>query len=168
MSTSTTAPTRTDFHGKRFWEVFRLDQETSKLRWRIVGSGVRGSPCDCLATAAVVQVLRDAGIHVRSSFMMPLDSRGCGTSNLDATFLDGGLTASTGDYWYGQRGTWISGIKALLLAAGLLELVISDKWRNEFDAQDIKNQDLLAELKEELKSTPVEDSGRSFSYLAKQ
>ena len=85
--------------------------------------------------------------------MMPLDSRGCGSSNLDATFLDGGLTASTGDYWYGQRGTWISGIKALLLAAGLLELVISDKWRNEFDTQDIKNQDLLDELSKELDSS---------------
>ena len=150
QQTETTSPTRTDFHGKRFWEVFRLDQETSKLRWRIVGSGVRGSPCDCLATAAVVQVLRDTGIHVRGHFRMPLDSSGCDTSNLDASFLDGGLTASTGNYWYGQRGTWIFGIKALLLVAGLLELIISEKWRDEFNAQGINHQDLLDEFSKKL------------------
>ena len=83
-------------------------------------SGVRGFPIEAEYTSAIVDVLEANGIAVRQYSMgspANVDSH-----HLEARFLDGGLTASTGKYWYGRKGAWIEGRKAVEWVARLLDL----------------------------------------------
>lgn len=89
-------------------------------RWRVKGSGVHGYPDDAPLTEEIVRSLESSGIPVRSFSM---ESPANVTSHhLEAKFEDGGLYAATGGYWYGERGTWVSGMKAVTRLAQILEL----------------------------------------------
>ena len=41
----------------------------------------------------------------------------------EASFLDGGLYAATGNYWYEERGAWINGEQAFKFLTDKLGLV---------------------------------------------
>jgi hypothetical protein len=86
-----------------------VDQD-AQPKWRIKGSGVRGFPSDADRTEAVLKILKDAGVPIREYSM----SSPCNPSSyhVEAFFEDGGLRAVTGNYWYSERGAWISGEKA--------------------------------------------------------
>lgn len=71
----------------------------------------------------------------------------CDSYHLEASFLDGGLRAKTGNYWYAARGAWIRGPKAVLLVALKLGLNVTPAWRRRHGLENISLADLLAELK---------------------
>jgi len=89
-------------------------------RWRVKGSGVHGYPNDAPLTEEIVRSLKLSGITVRSFSMgSPVNVT---SHHLEAKFEDGGLYAATGGYWYGERGTWITGMKAVTWLAQMLGL----------------------------------------------
>jgi hypothetical protein len=95
-------------------------------RWRIRGSGVFGWPDQCEQTAAIAAACEELGIRViRKSGGSPGNAN---SYTLEAPFLDGGLQAKTGNYWYERRGAWIVGARALLLVALALKLSVSPQW----------------------------------------
>jgi hypothetical protein len=107
---------------KTFKSVFvvEIDPSDNTTRWRIRGSGVHGYPDTAPLTAAIIDRLEASGIIVKSY------SKGSPANvtsyHLDARFEDGGLTASTGCYWFGERGAWIKGAKAIVTLANILAL----------------------------------------------
>ena len=88
--------------------------------WRIVRSGVRGRPVEAGFTAAVVEALEANGVAVRQYSMG--SPANVDSFHLEAKFQDGGLSASTGNYWYGRKGAWIEGRQAVEWVAKLLNL----------------------------------------------
>ena len=99
--------------GRRFEAVFTFDSQgrDGKPRFRIAGSGIHGPPCFAPLTDSVVEALRSQGIQVKER---SLGSPGNVDSyHLDASFSDGGLRASTGNYWIEQRGAWVVGEEAV-------------------------------------------------------
>lgn len=108
--------------GRRFEAVFTFDSQgrDGKPRFRIAGSGIHRPPCSAPLTDSVVEALRSQGIIVSER---SLGSPGNVDSyHLDASFSDGGLQASTGNYWMEQRGAWVEGEQAVCWVAQLLGL----------------------------------------------
>lgn len=108
---------------RRFESVFSLDPACSKDKpgFRIKGSGVQGEPTEAPMTDLIVGAIQTAGADVRGCWS---GSAANATSHhLEADFLDGGLRASTGDYWYSPRGAWLMGEDAVAWVAHLLGLV---------------------------------------------
>lgn len=107
---------------RTFKSVFVEEQDSSNntTRWRIKGSGVQTHPTDAKLTEEVVECLEGSGISVQSSWSGSPGNAVC--YELEASFEDGGLYASTGNYWYQQRGAWINGERAVIKLAQLLGL----------------------------------------------
>jgi hypothetical protein len=107
---------------RTFKSVFTEERSyTNGLRqWRIKGSGVQGWPTDAPLTAEIKRFLETAGIAVRAHSMG--SPANVDSYHLEAAFEDGGLYASTGTYWFGQRGAWIRGRKAVMWLAKQLGL----------------------------------------------
>lgn len=103
--------------GRRFESVFRPDRSAvdGTPRFRISGSGVRRWPKDSATTRAIAEMLKQEGVEIKERA-----SGSAGNANsyyLDATFLDGGLHATTGSYWFGEKGAWIHGCEAVARVA---------------------------------------------------
>lgn len=97
---------------RRFESVFRPDGMSmdGSPRYRIAGSGVRRWPTDATATRSVVELLNRRGIETKQRSMgSPANAD---SYHVDAAFLDGGLHATTGNYWFGEKGAWIDGREA--------------------------------------------------------
>ena len=108
--------------GRRFESVFASDGQgpDEKPRFRIAGSGIHQSPRFAPLTDAVVEALQSQGVNVVER---SLGSPGNVDSyHLDASFKDGGLQASTGNYWMEKRGAWVDGEEAVCWVAHLLGL----------------------------------------------
>lgn len=108
---------------RAFSSVFKVTEPRGN-KWRIVRSGVQGFPVDAENTRAVVDALECNGIEVRQYSMG--SPANVSSYHLEAKFKDGGLTASTGTYWYGRRGAWIEGLEAVEWVASLLDLTPSN------------------------------------------
>lgn len=109
-----------------FKSIFKreCDPFSGNLRWRIKGSGVRSLPEDAQLVRRVVECLEKNGISIRRYHMdSPMNVL---SHHLEARFQDGGLTASTGTAFFGERGTWITGIGALMYVCGLLDVTIPE------------------------------------------
>jgi hypothetical protein len=117
-----------------------MDDSTPN-QWRIRRSGVRAHPFHCAATLAAAQALSDAGIDVydRSSG----SAANADAYFVEARFLDGGLYAETGEYWYGRRGAYIEGVRACYWVASLMGLKIRDEWLTANGLRDV-DLDVLA------------------------
>ena len=90
------------------------------IRWRIKGSGVQTHPTDAALTAEIKRCLVSSGVPVRE--YSSGSAANADSYHLEADFEDGGLYASTGNYWFGERGAWIKGRKAVEWVARKLEL----------------------------------------------
>ena len=109
-----------------FKSIFKreCDPFNGNLRWRIKGSGVRSLPEDAQLVMRVVQCLEKSGISIRRYHMdSPMNVL---SHHIEARFQDGGLTASTGSYFFGERGAWITGIGALVYVCGLLDVALPE------------------------------------------
>jgi len=106
----------TDVIGRTFKSVFRPDGAKDGIaRYRLAGSGVIGWPTDARTTNALTSLLKNNGIEIRQRSMgSPANAN---SYQLDAAFLDGGFHATTGNYWFGEKGAWIHGPKALAWVA---------------------------------------------------
>jgi hypothetical protein len=96
-------------------------KEVSENKWRIKGSGVRGYPSDAKYTNAIIELLKNSNVIVEeytSGSPVNVDSH-----HVRAIFLDGGLYASTGNYWYSERGAWITGKEAFKFIVDRLHLI---------------------------------------------
>lgn len=122
MNTPTICPMLTPTgKRRRFSSVFK-QEDPLVPEWRIASSGVRGWPLKAENTAAIASALRSNGITVREYSMgspANMDSY-----HLEAKFFDGGLKASTGKYWYGRKGAWITGHEAIAFVAEILDLIL--------------------------------------------
>ena len=108
--------------GRRFESVFANDGQSpgGRPRFRIAGSGIHKPPRFAPLTGSVVEALRSQGINV---IERSLGSPGNVDSyHLEASFKDGGLQASTGNYWMEKRGAWVEGEEAVCWVAQLLGL----------------------------------------------
>ena len=105
---------------RRFSSVFR-ESEPNANKWRISGSGVKGFPDNAQLTHIVVDALESNVVEVRHYSMG--SAANASSYHLEAKFKDGGLSARTGTYWYGERGAWIEGRDAVEWVAELLDLV---------------------------------------------
>lgn len=112
--------------------------------WRVRGSGVFGPPEICKQTAAIVTACEESGVHVlRGGSGSPANAS---SYTLEAKFLDGGLQAETGDYWYGKRGAWVNGARAMLFVALTLQLRIQDSLFRRLGLDHVALEDLKNEL----------------------
>lgn len=120
-----------------------IEKDQPGIRWRIRRSGVRTRPEDAETTAMVVDALGTAGIR--------LNARNWGSAanadsyHLDANFADGSFKAETGNYWYGSRGAWITGPRALAFIGVLLDRDPSPRLLTELRAADPRIDDYIAE-----------------------
>lgn len=93
----------------------RFTSKKGTPAWRIRGSGVSGPPETAETTKAVVAFLEQAGVNVvRSGFG---GIGGADMFTLDAPFLDGGLFAQTGSYFYQSKSAFVAGARAVLFVA---------------------------------------------------
>jgi hypothetical protein len=90
-------------------------------KWRIKGSGVRGYPDDAPKTAELIEALKKEGIEVKEYSMS--SPANVSSRHAEASFLDGGLYSSTGKYWFGEKGAWITGEQAFAFVVEKLGLV---------------------------------------------
>jgi hypothetical protein len=144
MKASNHATDSANLAGKTLTSIFKLEASDPAHKWRIKGSGVRGLPTDCLLTQVVVDACSDLDISVdKYSMGSPAN---VDSYHLEATFLDGGLYASTARYWFSPRGAWITGRKAVLLIAFQLGLKTSQAWLKEQGLENITFDTLRSEL----------------------
>jgi hypothetical protein len=107
----------------------RFTTKNGKLGWRIRSSGVSGPPEDAETTRAVVAFLEASGVAVTRS-----GSGGIGGGEmytLRAPFLDGGLFAQTGVYFYQSKSAWITGARAAMFVALGLGLRVPRRLQTE-------------------------------------
>ena len=133
-----------EFVGKPFSAVFTHPEGLEDGIWRIKGSGTHGMPELCKQTLAVTEACDDLGIQIKRTWSGSPINADC--YRMSAPFLDGGLWSMTGNYWFYERGAWVSGPKAVLLVALHLGLRVRDAWRQEYDLADVTLDTLKAEL----------------------
>jgi hypothetical protein len=129
------------FTGKPFSAVFQQPRTAPRARWRIRGSGGRDGWG--LQVQAVVRACEELGITIKEDVEgspVNVDS-----FHLEAHFLDGGLSVTTGDY-FGERGAWIYGPRAVLLLALQLGLVIRRSWYAANGLERVTFEQLRSEL----------------------
>ncbi len=97
--------------------------------WYIIGSGAMYGGANGIdmnnKLAAVLDALKRDGIAVscRSSASVV----NCSSYTFTASFDDGGLSVTTGNYWLSPRGGTIAGVRALRRLIGLLDLRVSSR-----------------------------------------
>ena len=97
---------------RTFKSVFTEQRNNAgEVRWRVRGSGVKTYPTNAALTAEIELCLEAAGIAVNQRSSGSPANADC--YRLEAAFEDGGFYASTGNYWYDERGAWIKGRKAV-------------------------------------------------------
>lgn len=103
--------------GRSFESVFRpaRSSDDGLPRYRITGSGVRQWPTDASSTSAIVAMLEANGVEVKQRSMGSPGN--CNSYHIDVPFLDGGMHAETGNYWFGEKGAWIHGNRAIAWVA---------------------------------------------------
>jgi hypothetical protein len=131
-----------DFAGKPFSAVFCRPRNAAEDKWRICRSGGRWDWGP--AGRAVLLACGELGIKVANPWGgSPV---GVDTMEIEAAFLDGGLTGETGNYWCGQRGAWIRGKRAVLLIALQIGLKVRPGWLREQGLEGVTLEALRAEL----------------------
>lgn len=136
------------FKGACFSAVFQHVGEPSAETWRIRGSGVQDPPAEASTTAAVLAACETLGIKVRSYCMA--SPANVTSYHIDSRFLGGGISAMTGRYFYGERGAYIRGRKAVLLMAFRMGLRITNRWMQRFNLNGESEATLEAELARQL------------------
>jgi hypothetical protein len=138
-----------DTQGKPFATVFTGSSKYDPNTWRIRNSGVKSWPGTGRETRAVLEACKLLAIPVK-------EGGGGSAANassyaVSATILDGGIEGQTGDYWYGPRGVWVRGPKAVLLLALQLGLSVQESWYRRHGLAgatlaSLKRELLIAEL----------------------
>jgi hypothetical protein len=139
---------RRQFAGRPFGAVFAQPRTYAPGRWRVRRSGTRQFD-DAPTTAAVLAACVALGVpvaHSASGGPCSADSE-----EVDAAFLDGGLSGQTGDYFLGSRGVNLSGPRAVLLIALTLGLRVRSAWLESHGLAGVRPTDLVAELRHDLK-----------------
>ena len=132
------------FAGRSLTAVFDTAKGANG-RWRIRGSGVFEQPESCEQTAAIVTACEESGIQiVRPSSGSPANAN---SYSLEANFLDGGVQAQTGNYFFGKRGAWVIGARAMLFIALTLQLRIQDSLVRRLKLGHVSLEDLMNELR---------------------
>jgi hypothetical protein len=130
-----------EYRGKPFSAVFKAMTGIDTY-WRIKSSGVRWVPESCRQTLAVVEAMDDLGVEIkRYHSATPINPD---SFRMEASFLDGGFYAMTGNYWFHPRGAYVSGAKAVLLIALHLGLKVRDAWRKKHGLECVGMDELLA------------------------
>ena len=115
--------------GKTFSRMFHRPPGTEPDTWRIRNSGVQSQPHTSEETSAVLEACESLGIGIEHrNFGSPANAD---SYKIHAVFLDGGLDGETGNYWFGPRGVWVRGPKAVLLIALQLGLSVRHRWYQE-------------------------------------
>lgn len=127
-----------------------VSREGAVPYWRIAGSGVSGKPERARFTKMIVRGLENVGIDVEHTVSMGMVN--ADSYYLNATFLDGGLSATTGNYIGGAKGAYITGPKAVLLVALALRLKVPAEF---FEAHGIPSDVTFAGLVREAVPIPV-------------
>lgn len=83
--------------------------------WRIRGSGISGPAERAPWTGAIVALLERHGVNVDRSGSSSFS--GADSHRLSARFLDGELSAETGNYIGGSRGAYLYGARAATFIA---------------------------------------------------
>ena len=137
-----------DFSGQPFSAVFQHPGHYPEGQWRIRSSGTHGIPELSKQTAAVVVALDELGIEMQRYWSAtPINPD---SFRIIADFLDGGLEAMTGNYWYHPRGAWMGGPKAVLLLSLQLGLKVRPAWRRKYGLEEATLESLKAEIGQEL------------------
>lgn len=132
------------FRDKPFSKLFHQPHNLGSKRWRIRNSASYDLPEDAGNTKIVTTVIESLGIHVRRYSMgSPINQD---SNHLSAAFLDGGLSAMTGRYFFEEKGAWIEGPKAVLLVALMLGLRVRPSWREKHSLGKLTLDDLHREL----------------------
>ena len=133
--------------GKTFASLFpRSGTSTDgsgKPSWRIAGSGVSGEPGTATSTRAIIDFLKGEGVVVRE-WGQP--GMGADIHYVQAKFLDGELSGTTGNYIGGSRGSQLSGARAALFVALGLGLKGTETFRQTHALVGVTLEQLRAEL----------------------
>jgi len=129
------------FRGGSFSSVFEPDTFDAKACWRLKGSGVNGFPQEAPATAECLAICWDLGITIRERNMgSPANAS---SYEIRCDFLDGGLYAKTGNYFYERKGAWVFGPKAVLLLAEGMGVHVRRSWRVTFGLEHVTFSELI-------------------------
>ena len=121
----------------------RYVAESGDSYWRIRGSGVNGSCEDAETTNTIVAFLESVRIPVERS-----GSSGFCTAEswtLEAEFLDGGLSAETGNYIGNEKGARIQGSRAALFVALGIGLWVPQSFRDRYSLTNATLEELKSE-----------------------
>lgn len=113
--------------------------------WRIRGSGVTGEPTDARWTKAAAEFLTREGVAIECKLIMGMCC--ADMYQLEATFLDGGMHAETGNYFGYGRGASVTGVKAAVFIALGLGLRVP---KALFDLHSLDPKLTLDDLRREL------------------
>lgn len=140
---------RPQFDGRPFGAVFTRKETYAPGRWRVRRSGVRCSFDNIPTTAAVLAACVALGVPVLYSGSGGPCS--ADSAEVDAEFLDGGLSGQTGNYIGGERGVVLRGPRAVLLVALTLGLRVRPAWLESHGLAGVRLPNLVAELRRDLK-----------------
>jgi hypothetical protein len=133
-----------DFQGQPFSAVFSTSSKYEVNTWRIRNSGVKSRPWASDETRSVLEACQSLRIQVEEwGYGSPANAS---SYHVKATFLDGGVEGQTGDYWFGERGVWVRGRKAVLLLALELGLSVRPGWYRQHDLVGVTLEALKTDL----------------------
>lgn len=133
-----------NFSGQPFSAVFQQPGYYPEDNWRIRNSATYGIPELSRQTAAVVIALNDLGIDIDRTYSGSPMNADC--YRMRAEFLDGGLASMTGNYWYYERGAYITGTKVVLLLSLQLGLKVRPAWRRKYGLEEATLESLKVEI----------------------
>jgi hypothetical protein len=147
-----------EFAGQPFGAVFTRSGTNAPGRWRVRHSGTHCFD-DAPTTAAVLAACVALDIPVvHSAYGGPCSAD---SEEVDAAFLDGGLSGQTGNYIGSDRGVGLRGPRAVYLIALTLGLRVRSAWLESHGLTGVRLTDLVAELRQDLKRRASEKSTES-------
>ena len=137
-----------NFSGQPFSAVFQQPGHYPEDQWRIRNSATYGIPELSKQTAAVVNALNNLGIDIQRNYSGSPMNADC--YRMRAEFLDGGVASMTGNYWYYERGAYITGSKVGLLLSLQLGLKVRPAWRRKYGLEEATLESLKGEMGQEV------------------
>jgi hypothetical protein len=132
------------FRDQPFSRVFQGSAAFPENTWRVRNSGVWGQPTLSAETLVVETASDNLGVGAERYWSAtPLNPD---SFRIEAPFLDGGFFCMTGNYFYGNKGAWVSGARAACAIALELGLRIRPSWLRNYGLESVS----LVEIREEI------------------
>ena len=132
------------FRDQPFSRIFQGSSAFLENTWRIRNSGVWGQPTLSAETLVVETAFDNLGVEAdRFWSTTPLNPD---SFRIEAPFLDGGFFCMTGNYFYGDKGAWVSGARTAYAIALELGLRIRPSWLRNYGLESVSLEEIRNEI----------------------